>query len=136
MEGVKKLISLNEIPSCNFEGYVWKSDSVNPVTLLNETFDFSIIKLNPFIVEGLLYDQSSNKSYHITHDGEYQIFEYDLTVLSKKGEFNPKEYNPHRLDKSIKKVKFNQIWMDEKDLNCIGLAVLTLKATVFCGFKK
>jgi CRISPR type III-associated protein (TIGR04423 family) len=136
MEGVKKLNSLNEIPSFNFDGYIWKSDSENPITLLDKTFDFSTIELNPFIMEGLLYNQDENKSYHITHDGDYHIVEYDLTELSKKGEFIEKEFNPHRLLNLIKKVKFNQIWMDEKDPNCNDLLVLTLKATVFCGFKK
>jgi CRISPR type III-associated protein (TIGR04423 family) len=136
MEGVKKLNSLNEIPSFNFDGYIWKSDSEHPITLLDETFDFSTIQLNPFIVEGLLYNQDENKSYHITHDGEYHIVEYDLNELSKKGEIIQKEYNPHRLVDSVKKVKFYQIWKDEKDPNCNDLPVLTLKATVFCGFKK
>jgi CRISPR type III-associated protein (TIGR04423 family) len=136
MEGVKKLNSLYEIPSFNFDGYIWKSDSENPITLLDEKFDFSTIQLNPFIVEGLLYNQDENKSYHITHDGEYHIVEYDLKELSKKGEIIEKKYNPHRLVDSIKKVKFYQIWKDEKDPNCNDLPVLTLKATVFCGLKK
>jgi CRISPR type III-associated protein (TIGR04423 family) len=136
MKGVKKINTLLDIPSFNFDGYIWKSDSQNPITLLDETFDFSTIKLNPFIVEGLLYNRDAYRSYHINHDGEYHIVEYDLTELSKKGEFIEKEFNPHRLLNSIKKVKFNQIWMDEKDPNCNDLLVLTLKATVFCGFKK
>ena len=136
MEGVKKLNTLNEIPSTKFEGYIWMSDENTPITLIDKSFDFSTIELNPFIVEGLLYNQDENKSYHITHDGEYLIIEYDLNDLSKKGEIIQKEYNPHRLDKSIKKVKFNQVWKDENDPNCNDLPVLTLKATVFCGFKK
>ncbi len=132
---IKKHTNLNEIPSFEFEGYIWMSDEQNPIVLKNETFDFSSIKENPFIVEGLLFDKETNTSIHIAHDGTYQIVEYNLNELSKKGELINKEYLPHRLS-GVEKVSFKQVWMDEKDENCEDFPVLTLKAIVFCGFKK
>ncbi len=136
MEGIKKYTKLNEIPSEKYEGYIWLSDQEKPEVIRNTTFDFNTIGTNPFIIEALLFDEKNHKSIHITHDGSYSIFEYDLSILKSNPEEQvKKEYLPHRLD-GVDKVHFVQVWREENDLLCNDLPVLTLQATVFCGFKK
>lgn len=136
MEGIKKYTNLNEIPKVKYEGYIWLSDQEKPEVIRNTTFDFNTISTNPFIIEGLLFDEINHKSIHITHDGTYSIVEYDLSVLkSNLVEQVKKEYLPHRLD-GVDKVHFVQVWTEINDPLCNDLPVLTLQATVFCGFKK
>ncbi len=130
---IKKYNSIKDIPIRNYEGYIWLSNEKKPFILPDESFDFSTVEANPFVVEALLFDKSENKSIHVQHTGEYQIFEYDLSKLEKSN-YVEKEYLPHRL-KDVKNVLFKQIWLPEKDDNCAGFEVLKLKAIVFCGFK-
>lgn len=134
MLGIKKYNSIKEIPNRNYEGYVWLSNEKKPFILPDESFDFSTVEANPFVVEALLYDRDENKSIHVQYTGEYQIFEYDLSKLEKSNCVE-KEYLPHRLQ-DVEKVLFKQIWLPEKDENCAEFDVLKLKAIVFCGFKK
>lgn len=131
---IKKYTSLSEIPSLDFEGYIWISNSIEPIVLNNEKFDFSSIGLNPFIVEGLLFNKASGTSIHIQHAGDYLIHQYNLNEVKPENSVE-KEYLPHRL-KDVKKVCFKQLWEEVKDENCEDFPVLTLKAIVFCGFKK
>jgi CRISPR type III-associated protein (TIGR04423 family) len=134
MLDIKKYNSIKEIPNRNYEGYVWLSDEKKPIMLPDELFDLTAVKTNPFIIEALLYNKEENKSIHIQHTGEYQIFEYDLKGIDDSN-IEKKEYLPHRL-KEVKNVLFKQIWLPEVDENCAGFDVLKLKAIVFCGFKK
>ncbi|OIP02307.1 MAG: type III CRISPR-associated protein [Bacteroidetes bacterium CG2_30_33_31] len=126
--------SLIDIPKLPYEGYVWMSDAKEPIVLNKETFDFSKIGINPFIIEALLYCDGEDISIHIQHTGEYQIFEYHLNDFSKKN-LVEKDYLPHRLN-GVKNLIFKQIWMPEPDENCAGIDVMNLKVIVFCGFKK
>ena len=136
MEGIKKHNNLRDIPSVKYEGYIWLSYEDKPVVLNNITFNFNTISSNPFIVEGLLFNEEHKKSIHITHDGTYSIFEYDLHAFKSNSiELVEKEYLPHRLN-GVEKVHFVQLWKEENDPLCNDFPVLTLQATVFCGFKK
>ena len=133
LDFVIKHNSIKEIPNRNYEGYVWLSDAKKPIMLPDESFDFSTVETNPFIVEALLYNKDEKKSIHFQQTVEYQIFEYDLSKLEKSN-YVGKEYLPHRLN-DVEKVLFKQIWLPEKDENCARFEVLKLKAIVFCGFK-
>ncbi len=134
MKGIIKHNKLTDIPNYSYEGYIWMSDENKPKVLNNESFDFSKIKTNPFIIEGLLYSKTENISIHIQHAGNYQIFEYHLNDYAKSN-IVEKEYLPHRLE-HVSKVKFKQIWLPEPDKICEGMEVMTLKSIVFCGFNK
>jgi CRISPR type III-associated protein (TIGR04423 family) len=134
MSGIKQYKTLNEIPTLSFEGYIWMSDQEQPKILNNEIYDFKSIAANPFIIEALLYNEKENRSIHIQHTGEYQIYEYDLNQYSSE-QLSQKDYLPHRLE-GVRKVNFKQIWLPESDDNSEGMEVLTLKAIVFCGFNK
>ena len=85
-------------------------------------------------MEGLLFHKTSGTSIHLQHVGDYLIHQYNLNEV-KPENMVEKEYLPHRL-KDVKKVCFKQLWEEEKDKNCEDFPVLTLKAIVFCGFKK
>jgi CRISPR type III-associated protein (TIGR04423 family) len=126
--------SLDAIPSLNFDGYIWMSDSNEPIMLFNEKYNFGPVSNNPFIVEALLFNEELKTSIHILHQGEYVISEYILeqSSLEKVEEI---EYLPHRL-KNVNKVLFKQIWEEQADENCHNFPVYSLKATVFSGFKK
>ncbi len=135
MEAITKHIYLTDIQDLDFEGYIWRSDSKEPKVLRAEKYAFSKVELNPFIVEGLLYNESSKTSIHIQHTGDYQIFEYDLKNLSQIGQLEEVSFLPHRLS-GLEKVNFKQLWVSEPDENCEGMEVLKMKALIFCGFKK
>lgn len=136
ISGIKKIDSLDALSEIPFEGYVWLSDAKQPEVLQENNFDFAKHQGNPFIIEALLFDPNSKKSVHITHDGTQHIVEYDLPALKNGGfEFVHKDYMPHRME-GIERLHFVQLWKDEEDELCNNYMVKTLKATVFCGFKK
>lgn len=134
MSSIKKLSKLTDIQNLAYEGYVWLSDANEPIVLNDEAFDFSTVRINPFVIEALLYNKKENLSIRVQHTGEYQIFEYYLSEI-ETASFVDKAYLPHRL-KAVKELKFKQIWLPEQDENCEGMDVLTLKSIVFCGFNK
>ena len=125
--------NLKQIPQGNYEGYIWMSDQKNPEILNGETFDFSRITTNPFIIEALLFDKENNKSIHIRHTGKYYIHTIDLNNLPQDSELVETEYLPHRLE-NVKKVCFKELWVPEDDPLCEGWPVLTMKALIFVGF--
>jgi CRISPR type III-associated protein (TIGR04423 family) len=136
MEGIKLYTNLKDIPSAKYDGYVWMSNEDKPIVLQKEDFNHRESVINPFIVEALLFDEEKQHSIHITHDGSYKITGFDLNTFKKPTfEVVEKSYLPHRLE-GLKKVCFKQIWMEEEDKEFPNFPVLTLQATVFCGFKK
>lgn len=133
MKGINRIGTVAEIPNGNYQGYYWLSNAETPV-MINGKIDSTQIKINPFIIEGMLWDEKAKKSIMITHTGSYQIFEYDLNEI--EGEMVEKEYMAHRLN-GVSKVCFKQLWQAEKDANCAGadMKVLKMKAQIFVGFK-
>jgi len=125
--------NLSEIKNRTYSGYIWMSDAKEPKMLSNESFDFSTVGINPFIVEALLFSEEDNISLNIKHTGKYQINEVDLNNLPEGSELKDVEYLPHRL-KEVKKVCFKQLWIPEEDTNCNDLLVLKMKLLVFVGF--
>lgn len=126
--------NLSEINNRKYSGYIWISDAKEPKVLNNEEFDFSMIGINPFIIEALLYCEEEKISLTISHTGKYHIHEIDLKNLPEGAELEEVEYLPHRL-KGVDKVCFKQLWIPEKDKNCGDFPVLKMKAIVFTGFK-
>lgn len=134
MNTIKSYNNIENIPSLEYEGYVWMSDKENPIVLKNEFIDFSSYGVNPFIIEALLYNKEKSISIHVQHTGDYKIYEYHLDEI--KSEYSiEKSYLAHRID-GVKKLKFRQLWNSEPDELCEGMDVLTLKSFVFCGFVK
>ncbi|MDR3057356.1 MAG: TIGR04423 family type III CRISPR-associated protein, partial [Prevotella sp.] len=63
------------------EGYIWKSNSPNPVVYYNEPVTIELDEnINPFIVEGYLYVKDK-LSYTIKYvDGKYFVAKYELPI--------------------------------------------------------
>lgn len=133
MDAIIKHHKLDTLPNLKYQGYIWFSDANIPIVLQDEPYNFSVISLNPFIIEALLYNEQKEVSIHIQHTDNYQITEYHLNHFDK-AEVVDTEYLPHRLN-GVEKVKFKQVWLPEPEVNCQGMEVLNLKAIVFCGFK-
>ncbi len=134
--------NIKDIPSGNYEGYLWNCQEKEPEVFWGEKFlDFKEWKDFPFVIEGFLYEEKNGieRSIFIRYTDEYTIYEFDLNEISKSGGvLEQYEYIPHRLGppKVIKKVKFKQLWLPEKDPLCKDMPVLKLKTHLFTGFVK
>ena len=137
-----KIESLSKIPQLQYEGYIWASDSSEPIVYSNEIIDFTMFiqKANPFIQEGYMFAKNEKKSISIKHfDGiGYVIAEFDVTPLNND---NSTELNyiadPAivRAKNNIKKLKFKRYWKAVKDELCEDMEVFKPSHAVFLGFK-
>lgn len=131
--GIKTYNELGLIPKdCEYIGYYWVSDMPEPEEIKG-AFNFDESKVNPFIIEGMLYDKTNNRSIMIKHTGRYIITQVDLEELTSDCEIADKVYIGY---KPKGKHLYKQIWLPESDVLCEGMNVLKLKAIVFTGFKK
>ena len=130
-------ISLNQIPrDKSYQGYLWYSNEKAPVTLLDEPLPEISDTINPFVIEGNLYDSLSKISYQIkSMDGNTLVMRYDLNALPAEHQHIDKCFLPQRLPKRIEKLKFAEVWFPEQDPLCEGMPVLRPAFTAFTGFK-
>lgn len=128
-------ISINDIKPLNYEGYLWMSDQEEPQVYTNQPIEIPAT-INPFIVEGQLYNQEKGISYSIKYvDGQYIVQEYTVTEEDLRNPNNEqKEFLSNRMDE--KWLKFLRYWEKKEDENCMGMPVLTQTKNVFIGFKK
>lgn len=128
------LNSLQDIPQLKYSGYLWMSDSKEPIILQSEVLpEHGTNSLNPFVIEGLLFAETENISITIRHTGRYVIAQTDLK--QENSDSVSKYYLSHKLDK-VTMVNFKQIWKAIPDTLCAGMEVLTLESIVFCGFSE
>ena len=119
----------DKIEKSQYVGYLWKSDSPTPI-VLNPAQEYEYIPVNsenPFIIEGLLYDEKNKISYSIIYvDGE-------------------KEFLAHLNIGSNIKLLFYEYWslapnnpdtLDSPDERYEGLSILKPAEFVFYGFQK
>ncbi len=118
------------------EGYLWLSDRQEPRVYQDEPIDICVDEtVNPFVVEGQLYDRENMISYSIKYvDGRYLIHLYDV----KQEDFsNPdnelKTYYANRMGNL--RLEFLRYWEEIPDKKCLGMTVLTFTKNVFVGFK-
>ncbi len=131
-----RLEDIAQIPSGNYIGYYWASDSRQPVEINHikplQQFE-SDNRPNPFILEAQLYDPGQQLSISIRHNGaNYHIHSIELAALQEEN----KSYYTCIADKgfSHQRIKYCDIWLAEPDENCCDMKVLVKKATAFCGF--
>jgi CRISPR type III-associated protein (TIGR04423 family) len=130
-------IELNQIDlTASYEGYLWMSNQEKPRVYKDETLNKDYFKgINPFIIEGELYNACQHKSYSIKFvDGSYYVNEY----LIKNDENHSKDiqsYLANRMD-HVAALNFLQRWRPEPDPLCEGMYVLRPVEQVFVGFKK
>lgn len=117
------------------EGYLWWSDQQKPKVYQDELIDICLDETeNPFVVEGLLYDEENKESYSVKYvDGLYLINKYKVDESDFINIDNEeKSYLSNRMDDHW--LKFIRYWEEKKDANCMGMSVLTLTKNVFIGF--
>ncbi|RMG20648.1 MAG: TIGR04423 family type III CRISPR-associated protein [Methanobacteriota archaeon] len=128
----------SKIPhDAKYQGYVWFSDSREPVTLVDEGLpEFPGQEDKRFVVEALLYDPAGKKSFFAFHNGELVVQEFNLETIAQEFECaeGPFFFHPYRLDKRVRFLKFWEVWMSEKDPFCADMEVLCFQQYVFCGF--
>jgi CRISPR type III-associated protein (TIGR04423 family) len=129
-----KKIDYNDFDyNASYEGYIWMSDSNKPDILLNSALNKEKFELgNPFVIEGLLYDDEHKLSYNIRYvDGKYFIQCFHVTDEDLKKE-NCKEYISNRIDG--KKLRMVQRWVAIPDEFCNGMDALQPAERIFIGF--
>jgi CRISPR type III-associated protein (TIGR04423 family) len=122
-----------------YDGYLWYSDQKTPEVFEQKAWDESMLdeNVNPFVIEGQLYDSENLVSYSIKYvDGKYIIKKYQL----KSTDFNNVDidildFKAHRMGEG-RVLQFLQYYREEEDSLCEGMKVLQPKEKVFVGFKK
>lgn len=117
------------------EGYLWWSDQQKPKVYQDELIDICLDETeNPFVVEGLLYDEENKESYSVKYvDGLYLINKYKVDESDFINIDNEeKSYLSNRM--GDRWLKFIRYWEEKEDRNCMDMPVLTLTKNVFIGF--
>ncbi len=119
-----------------YQGYLWMSDSTDPILLDNEQIDQDLETINPFVIEGQLFDAVNRKSYSIKYaDGESIVAEYNIDELDALyGKPTKHRFASNRMKNF--KLCFQQYWKLQPDTLCENMAVQKPAAIVFTGFKK
>lgn len=129
-------IAFNDIDrAATYEGYLWLSDQQTPYIFFDQKIDENFFGLiNPFIIEGLLYDSQNNISYSIRYtDGQTIVTRYELE--GKDFLADKKEYLPNHME-GIASLNFLNLWVAKPDPLCCDMEVLQTDALVFVGFNK
>ncbi len=128
-----------------YEGYFWLSDSPAPLVFRKDrslgdylkeygkSMEEIIGQINPYIVEGLLFDPKAGLSHSLKFiDGEYLLISTEVTSLQVMHKV--KTYLAHRMP-GVEKLKFIRLWIEEKDELCENMPVLKPVGQVFVGFQ-
>lgn len=122
---------MEKIEKARYQGYLWYSDKTAP-----EVYDDAILEMeldpqvNPFIIEGYLYDAEHACSISIRYvDGEYIVNRYSVSFDAGV----IKEYVSNRMDGKI--LLFKEKWEGVPDPYCENFEVLQPTELVFVGFK-
>jgi len=135
---INNKININEIKTdVGYEGYLWLSNASEPIVLNSTKNLCEILKeimqddINPFVIEGYLYDNANN-SYSIKYvDGKCQVYQFTIDD-NDRAKNKEKVYYANRMEG--KQLRFLDVWEAEKDPQCLGMEVLQPKAQVFIGF--
>lgn len=131
-----KKINITEIDnSLDYQGYLWLSDSKEPIILLEEKIPQDIFKTLPFVVEGYLFCKSkSGLSIKIKYiDGDYQIFSVELDQISEK-QLTKNDFVAIKNSGGIKFICSVQYWEKVPDKLCENMDTLEPAWVAFKGF--
>ncbi len=117
-----------------YVGYLWLSDETTPIIIENGKIEISLFEqVNPFVIEGQLFDPEGNKSYSIRYsDGQYFITLFDAEDLKHCGD-DVTEYMSLRMGN--RKLCFKRLWLPQPDALCENMEVLEPSAMIFVGFE-
>ena len=122
--------------SRKYTGYLWMSDSANPMVLTEPGTVSSALfeKMNPFVAEGQLYDSENDVSVSIRYaDGKYFINCYENAKGADDDLTEDVEYCSVRMAPGLK-LKFRRRWKLEQDPNCEDMEAPSVESEVFIGF--
>ena len=124
MEKRYKRINIEDIPSGDFQGYYWLSDSSKPEVQYEGEIDKSVFNNLPFVIEANYYSSDLGISIQIKNiDGIYDVAQIDVKDLDAK------KYIGHDIDSDYLVV---EAWQEEKnDL----LENMTTKVPSWVAFK-
>lgn len=134
MTTYKRLNQLSEIPDKDYQGYIWLSNASAPI-YINGKFDFSEIKINPFIVEAMLFAKDQSVSIQIKDTGgNYWIdqVEWDIEELINSNEFEDYEYI---VKNSNQIIVIKEKWEEIPNPMCENMSVEHPSWRAFVGFK-
>lgn len=132
------LIDINKIDlTARYEGYLWISNEISPhIYNYDKQLDKKLLEsINPFVVEGFLYNKENRKSYYIKNvDGKQYIYSYEVSDEDLNNKDMIEEYIAHRMgDHTV--LKFLRYWKEEQDNINFNFPVLVFDKLVFIGFK-
>ncbi|MBQ9821999.1 MAG: TIGR04423 family type III CRISPR-associated protein [Muribaculaceae bacterium] len=121
-----------------YEGYIWWSNQIQPDVIHGKEFDLERLKddINPFVVEGQLWDSAVGLSVSIRYvDGKHIINCHQITDEDLNGSpmVTPEEYISHI--KEVNKLCFLRYWKAEENELCEHFETLRPEKLVFVGFK-
>ena len=129
----------------SYVGYLWLSDASEPLVADNVACQPEWLaqgvhynaENNPFVVEGLLYDEKQHKSVSIKYvDGSYVVSTYLVNESDwRSDKVTVQCYRSHRMNGRV--LKFLQYWEEEKPEEAVmteGMTSLRPGALVFVGF--
>lgn len=116
-----------------YQGYIWISDQPKPEVLDNSLINPEFLNVsNPFIIEAQLYDKDNGWSYSVSYvDGKQIACKYK--VIPEDSLANEIKYVAHRI-KDYNRLKFVQVWKEEKDDLCLGMKTKVPAQRMFIGF--
>lgn len=112
------------------------SNSNNPEVLDDEPLPASFgNNVNPFVVEGELWDADGKRSYSIHQAGNMTICQaFDVNDSDFDDDnVDDRVYASHRMKQ--KGLHFLEYWEPSENDACLGMKVLEIKKRVFVGFK-
>jgi CRISPR type III-associated protein (TIGR04423 family) len=128
-----KVIQIEDIPSLNYGGYLWYSDSRNPL-IIKDDFKPDLLSELPFVVEGNLWAEKEKVSISIKHiNGEYIISSFSLDAIDDL-ESKTKKFISNI--PSFTQYKIYQHWESVTNENCENMLVAKPVWFAFVGLIK
>ena len=126
MENRYKQISIEQIPSGNYEGYYWLSNAPKPDVIKDADIDKSKFGVLPFVVEANFYCKDTETSIQVKNiDGVYHVAQIDVK------DCDAVKYIGHDIDADYYVV---EAWEEEDDEFLEGMKTQVPSWTAFKGF--
>ena len=128
MEKRYKKINIEDIPSGDFQGYYWLSDSSKPVVQYEGEINKSVFANLPFVIEANYYSSDLGISIQVKNiDGVYDVAQIDVKDCETK------KYIGHDIDSDFLMV---EAWQDVKDELLENMTTKIPSWVAFKGFVK
>jgi CRISPR type III-associated protein (TIGR04423 family) len=126
MENRFKKINIEEIPSGDYQGYYWLSNSSKPDVQYTGDIDKSLFNKLPFVIEANYYSNEKNISINVKNiDGKYVVSLIDVEGCEAT------EYIGHDIDSNFLVV---EAWEDKQDNLLENLKTKVPSWVAFKGF--